>query len=172
MKKNILFLIFISIFFIIYGEEKQNNELKFNLQDFYENPFENRKKIPLWFNTYEDLIAFFSGYELKENEIPNKYTKKMDKELVIQNSDVLFGYYYRAYDGKAFKRTTFIKEVSNLKYNFNSNMTKSDVIKICGEKYILSEKNQNYDLHYNLEEGGTVHFLIGGGGSLRDKILC
>ena len=48
-------------------------------------------------------------------------------------------------------------------------MELSDIIYICGENYILSKFENNQDLHYNLEEGGTIHFLLD---NVTNTLLC
>ncbi|MBP5602963.1 MAG: hypothetical protein J6X78_09595 [Treponema sp.] len=163
MTKRIqIFLIMFIITSCLCAETKtlESKKTDFDLADFYANPFKNRETIPLWFDDYTQLKTYFVKYVIEEENIPNKYTKGIDKEITIKNNNEIFLYYLRSYDGRIFKKQTYISNLENIKKDFNDNMNLSDIINICGDKYIITDMKKNADVHYNLEEGGTVHFLI------------
>ena len=149
-----------SLHFCLFAETQEIKQKEFHLFDFYENPFKDERAFPRWFDDYSELKAFYSDYDIEDKEILNKYTQKNDKELTVKTSGLTIVYYLRSFDGKIFRIRSDIENLDILKYSFNQEMTISDVIKTCGEDYLKSDFTNNYDLHYKLNEGGTVHFLI------------
>ena len=155
------YFILTEIFYTVPTISKQSiqNE-SFDLRNFYSKPFIYGKEIPGFFKSCKELIDYYEGYEIREREVINKYTKEKDKEYEIENTDMLLVYYCRSVDGVTFNEAVKIKELENLKYDFNQNMTQADIIAICGNRYLISENKTNFDYHYNSEEGFTIHFLI------------
>ena len=142
------YFILTEIFYTVPTISKQSIENEsFDLRNFYSKPFIYGKEIPGFFKSCEELIDYYEGYEIRERE-------------VIENTDMLLVYYCRSVDGVAFHEVEKIKELKNLKYDFNQNMTQADIIAICGNRYLISENKTNFDYHYNSEDGFTIHFLI------------
>ena len=161
MKRKILCFLFALVSLnLLIAETMINNQKKINLYEFYENPFNNRESFPRWFDDYLQLKSYYSNYEIEDTEILNKYTQEKDKEITIKSSEETFIYYLRSFDGKIFRTISVFDSFDNLKHGFNKEMTTSEIIKTCGEKYNNTELKNNYDLQYNLPEGGTIHFLI------------
>lgn len=155
------YFILTEIFYTVPTISKQSIENEsFDLRNFYSKPFIYVKEIPGFFKSCEELIDYYEGYEIREREVINKYTKEKDKEYEIENADMLLVYYCRSVDGVTFNEAVKIKELKNLKYDFNQNMTQADIIAICGNRYLISENKTNFDYHYNSEDGFTIHFLI------------
>jgi len=152
MKKNISIIFILFIFFPLFAQQ-------FNFRDFYNQPYTDHK-IQRSFDNYEEFQSFFKDYKISESKIENKYTKAIDKQIIVENEKEFYNFYYVTDDEKIFSQVHQIKKCENLKYSFNNEMYEEDIIEICGERYKVNYFDSNYNLVYSDGLASSIHFMF------------